>query len=147
MLRLPSSFEWPAGFVDGVVALPGGSRAVPLEPSGRLQIYDPDWHYLRGWHIAAEGGPFKIADSQPGKIEVYTLRGRHHFTYSEDGQLLANETYTQPYGYVPSEGTWQVVPTFPLLWPFSSPFLSVGLGVIGGLVLGLSKWFRNPPDI
>jgi len=147
MLSLPPSFEWPPGYVSGVVTLPGGSRAVPLEPSGRLQIYDPDWRYQRGWQIAAEGGPFKIVTAQPEKIEVYTLRGRHHFTYSEDGQLLANETYTQPYGLVLSEGSSQVVPTFPLLWPFSSPFLSVGLVVIGGMLLTLSKWLRNPPDI
>src|ERR1700687_5897939 len=34
-------------------------------------------------------------------------------------------------------GVSQVVPTFPLLWPFSSPFLSIGLVMIGGVGLGV----------
>jgi hypothetical protein len=145
MVKLPPSFEWPAGYVNGVVTLPSGLRLVPLEPSGRVQVYGSDWRYLRGWQVAAEGGPFKIVASQPEKIEVYTLRGTHHFTYGEAGQLLAVETYTQPYDSLLNAGRSQIVPTFPLLWPFSSPFLSVGLVVIGLLGLRLSKSLRNRP--
>jgi len=147
MVKLPPSFEWPPGYVSGVVTSPSGFRIVPLEPSGRVQVYGPGWRYVRGWQVAAEGGPFKIVTSQPEKIEVYTLRGSHHFTYSEDGQLLATETNTQPYDSVRNGGRSQVVPTFPLLWPFSSPFLSIGLVVIGAMGLRLSKWLRNRPSM
>jgi hypothetical protein len=147
ILKLPASFEWPPGYVNRVVTLPSGLRVVPLEPSGRVQVYGPDWRYLRGWQVAAEGGPFKIVSTQPKKIEIYTRRGTHHFTYSEAGELLASETYTQPYDSMLSEGHAQVVPTFPLLWPFSSPFLSVGLAAIGGVGLRLSKWLRNRPGM
>ena len=87
MVKLPPSFEWPAGYVNGVVTSPSGLRIVPLEPSGRVQVYGPGWRYLRGWQVAAEGGPFKIVTSQPEKIEVYTLRGSHHFA-----SLLSGET-------------------------------------------------------
>lgn len=145
VVKLPSSFEWPPGYVSGVVTTPSGLSIVPLEPSGRVQVYGSDWRYLRGWQVAAEGGPFKIVISHPEKIEVYTLRGSHHLTYSETGKLLTTETYTQPYDSVHNAGHSQAVPTFPLLWPFSSPFLSVGLVVIGGAGLRLSKWLRNRP--
>jgi hypothetical protein len=147
MVKVSPSFEWPPGYVKGVVTLSNGVRVVPLEPSGRVQVYGPNWQYLRGWQVAAEGGPLKIVTSQPEKIEVYTLRGSHHFTYSEAGQLLASETYTQPYDSMLNGEPWRVVPTFPLLWPFSSPFLSVGLVVIGGVGLRLSKWLRNRPSM
>jgi len=147
MVKLPPSFEWPPGYVNGVVTLPSGLHIVPLEPSGRVQIYSSDWRYLRGWQVAAEGGPFKIVTSRPEEIEVYTLRGDHHFTYSEAGDLLATETSIQPYDSLPNAGRSQVVPTSPLLWPFSSPFLSVGLVVVGGAGLRLSKWLRNRPTM
>jgi hypothetical protein len=147
MVKLPASFEWPPGYVSGVVTSPNGFRIVPLQPLGRVQVYGPDWRYLRGWQVGGEGGPFKIVTSQPEKIEVYTLRGSHHFTYIEDGQLLATEPYTQPYDSLPNSGRSQVVPTFPLLWPFSSPFLSIGLVVIGAMGPKLSKWLRNRPTM
>jgi len=143
IVKPPASFEWPPGYVNGVVTSANGVRIVQLGPSGRIQVYGPDWRYLRGWQVAAEGGPFKIVTSQPEKVEVYTLRGRRHFTYSEAGELLATDTYAQPYDSLPTGGRSQVVPTFPLLWPFSSPFLSWGLIVIGLVVLRLSKWLRK----
>lgn len=48
---LPPSFEWPAGYTRGVVTTPAGMHVVPLQPSGRVQIYDAGWKFLRGWHI------------------------------------------------------------------------------------------------
>src|ERR1700680_4673212 len=147
VVKLCAPVECPPGAVKGVVTLSSGVRVVPLEPAGRVQVYGPDWQYLRGWQVAAEGGPFKIVISQPEKIEVYTLRESRHFTYSEAGELLASETYTQPYDSMLNGEPWRVVPTFPLLWPFSSPFLSVGLVTIGGVGLRLSKWLRNRPTM
>jgi hypothetical protein len=34
-----------------------------------------------------------------------------------------------------TDGEWTVVPTSPLLWVFSSPFLSWGLAAVGGIGL------------
>jgi fatty acid desaturase len=36
ILKLPNSFEWPAGYVEGAKTLPDGKNVVPLEPSGRV---------------------------------------------------------------------------------------------------------------
>jgi len=137
VITLPPSFEWPPGYVSGVVESPSGIEIVPLEPSGRVQVYGTQWRYIRGWQVGAEGGPFKVEVSEPGKIEVFTLRGNHHFTYSPEGELIATTTYKEPYDSLANGGRAQTVPTFPLLWPFSSPFLSMGLVVIGFVVLRL----------
>ena len=56
---LPDSFEWPAGYVDGVVYTNNGIYIVPLTPSGRVQLYDAEWKFIRGWHVDAGGGTFK----------------------------------------------------------------------------------------
>jgi hypothetical protein len=142
VVTLPPSFEWPPGYVNGVVTSPNGLNIVPLEPSGRIQVYGPQWWFVRGWQVDAKGGPFKVVASRPGTIEVYTLRGDHHFTYSGAGELLASTTYAEAFESLANGGRSMVVPTFPLLWPFSSPFLSVGLVVIGLLGLRLSKRLR-----
>lgn len=145
MVRLPSSIEWPPGYVDGVITTPSGLQFVPLEPSGRVQVYDANWRYLRGWQVNAGGGDFKLVASRPGKIEVYTSRQKHHFIYSESGELLTSESYGVTYDSVPNGGRSLNVPTSPLLWPFSSPFLSWGLAVIGMLVLRLTAWLQVRP--
>jgi hypothetical protein len=60
IFKLPSSREWPAGYVSGVVTTPDGKYIVPLVPSGRVQLYDSQWHFIRGWNVDAGGGDFKV---------------------------------------------------------------------------------------
>jgi len=41
VFKLPTSREWLAGYVSGVVTAADGKYIVPLVPSGRVQLYDP----------------------------------------------------------------------------------------------------------
>jgi hypothetical protein len=132
VLKLPTSWEWPAGYVNGVVTAADGKHIVPLVPAGRVQIYDSQWHFIRGWNVDAKGGDFRVKYSSSGVIEIFTARGDHHYSFTSDGQLISSITTSQPY---PSSAYGQslVVPTSPLLWVFSSPFLS-WLAVVIGLI-------------
>ncbi|HSY31439.1 MAG TPA: hypothetical protein VLA42_05580 [Verrucomicrobiae bacterium] len=143
ILKLPNSFEWPAGYVEGVKTLPDGKSVVPLEPSGRLQIYDPNWRFLRGWHVDAHAGRFRVECPSSGLIEVYTGRGNHHYTYKENGQMVSSMTYSEGFSWPPEEGSYIVVPTTPIGWVFSSPFISWSAGVLGFIGLALVKKFTN----
>lgn len=143
MIKLPPSVEWPAGYVSGVVRSSSGLNIVPLEPSGRIQLYSPTWQYMTGWQVAAEGGRFKVAATRPSYIDVFTGRGTHHYVYSDRGKLLESGSYNEDYDSLPGGGRSMVVPTFPLLWPFTSPFLSMGLVILGFLGLRLSKRLRQ----
>ena len=78
VLKLPSYREWPAGYVRGVVTAADGKYIVPLIPSGRVQLYDPQWHFIRGWNLDAGGGDFKVECSPDGLIDVFTARGERH---------------------------------------------------------------------
>jgi hypothetical protein len=131
MLKLPKSFEWPAGYVTGVVRTTEGEYVVPLVPSGRIQIYDSSWHFLRGWHVDAEGGDFVVDAPQDGTIEVFTARGRHHYSFTKEGGLISATTLSGNMSDLRKTGESLMVPTSPLLWVFSSPFLSIGLATIG----------------
>jgi len=144
VIKIPPSVELPAGYVKGVIATQEGLNVVPLEPSGRLQVYDRDWHFLRGWHIDAGGGSFKVLSTRPGTIEVFTGRRHHHFTYSENGELLASETpFGESLSSIENGAIETTVPTKLLLWPFSSPFLSGLLVFIGVMGFNIIKKFSD----
>jgi len=133
---LPPSFEWPVGRATGIVSLPDGTHIVPHTPSGRIQVYDRDWRFLRGWHVDAGGGTFKVNRIDPDRIEVVTARGQQRYVYTLDGNLLTTETYApRSYSSFPESAESHVVPTKPWLWSFSHPFLSWGVGMLGMAVL------------
>jgi hypothetical protein len=129
-LRLPTDCEWPAGYVRGVVTMPGGNYAVPLWPSGRIQIYDSKWHFICGWNVDALGGYFWVRCSQAGNIEVYPMRGDHRYSFTPEGKLLSSERLDQNWPHLP-KGQSVFVPTPLLLWIFSSPIISGAVAVVG----------------
>ena len=90
---LPDSFEWPAGYVTGVATTPNGLFIVPLTPSGRIQVYDADWKFVRGWHLDAGGGTFKVRALAADRIEVFTARGQWHYVFDEQGRMISRQKY------------------------------------------------------
>ena len=147
ILKLPLSYEWPAGYVRGVVTAEDGKYIVPLVPSGRVQLYDPQWHFIRGWQVDAEGGDFQLQSTPNNLIEVFTARGEHHFTFSEDGRLMSSEHLTGSFQARPNNAQWIVVPTVPWLWIFSSPFLSWGVALVGFAGLAILRKIRRKPAL
>jgi hypothetical protein len=127
VLKVSPSIEWPAGYVRGVVQSSDGTYVVPLEPTGRIQLYDSQWKFLRGWQVDAEGGGFKVVIPAPTLVDVYTARGRIHYTYTFAGELESAREYSDPFDNVP-HGRSMIVPTFLWMWPFSSPPLLYGHG-------------------
>src|SRR4029077_3818094 len=95
-LRLPPSREWPAGYVwTGVVTTAEGKHVVPLLPAGRVQIYDSEWHFIRGWSVDAWGGHFNVRCPSKGVIEVFTMRGERHYSFTEEGVLISSKPLTE----------------------------------------------------
>jgi hypothetical protein len=140
-LKLPNSFEWPVGNVCGVKSTADGKHVVPLEPSGRVQIYDANWHFLRGWHVGAHGGGFQVECPASGGVEVYTGRGQHHYSFTEEGELVSATTYRD---WPPLDsGSCLIVPTSLPGWIFSSPFFSWGTVLLGGIGLWVFKKLKS----
>lgn len=139
IIKLPASYEWPAGYVRGVVTTVDGRHIVPLVPPGRVQIYDSQWHFIRGWNVDASGGDFRVRCSSDGGIEVFTARGQRHYSFSQDGQLISSGRFSEPFSLLVVESQSVVVPTPSLLWIFSSPFLSWAVAVVGFVGLAVMK--------
>jgi hypothetical protein len=137
---LPKSFEWPVGNAKGVVTTADRFFVVPHVPSGRVQIYDANWKFLRGWHVDARGGSFRLHISNGNQINVMISRGQRHYVFDLDGTLVRNEPYSQAaYDSFPKASSSYAVPTAPWLWIFTSPACSWLAIAFGALLLFLKN--------
>lgn len=134
---LPASFEWPVGEVGGVVMDPRGNYIVPLKATGRIQVYDQEKRFLRGWFVDAAGGVFKLHVTDEDNIEVFIERCQLGYLFGLDGTLVHRDTYA-PKGYSDVVSESSLVVRFPapwILWLLASPINAWGVGALG--MLGL----------
>ena len=141
---LPESFEWPVGRAQGALAMPDGSLIVPHEPSGRIQIYNGDLSFQRGWFIDAHGGAFRLSPADGNTFYVFTARGDHKYLYDMHGSLFSRGTYPGA-DYSKAEHAGQVVdiPTPFYLMVFAHPFASWLVAAIGVALLFLTGEARR----
>ena len=136
---LPKSFEWPIGSADGILETTDHFFVVPHSPSGRVQIYDSRWKFVRGWHVEAGGGTFRLFLSELNRINVVTSRGQWHYVYTLEGALLSAKHYPLgSYDSFPEQGISHTVPTPLWLWTFTSPLYSWLAAMFGMLLLFLN---------
>ncbi len=142
---LSASTEWPVGWAEGVVTDTEGRSIVPHPSSGRVQVYDADGRFLRGWFVPASGGDFKVDVTGQNQVEVFTARGRERLLYTIDGDLLHRGTYApRSYGDVgPGAPTVRQFRTPWFLRPFAHPGIAWGVAVVG--VLGLASVHLRKP--
>lgn len=128
---LSSTFQWPVGYASGVVTTASGFRVVPLNACGRIQVYDAQLHFVRGWWTDTQGKDFKLDVVNGDQIKVYANRNRL-LIYDLQGQLLNQSTYggVDAFNAVPA-GESMLIPTFWPLWVFSNPFYSWALAAAG----------------
>jgi len=133
--RFPPSFEFPIWRTESAATLADGTHAVAHMPSGRIQLYDRDWHYLRGWRVPSGGGDIHLLTPSKDQICVWLEHGDGRATYDLNGKLLNLEWDTPRPAWVSREKV--TVPTPFLLRSFSDPMLSWVIGAIGLALLAL----------
>jgi hypothetical protein len=134
-LGFSKSFEWPIGSASGAVKLSDGTIIVPHGPTGRIQVYNQDLEFQRGWHIDAGGGVFKLVPADENSFYIYTLRNGMEYQYDADGSLLSSEQYTGSYSEVISPAFSVSIPTPFYLMVFTNPLYSWVVGLIGLLLI------------
>jgi hypothetical protein len=144
---LPPSFEWPVGHANGVVTTADGLHVVPLDAPGRVQVYDANWRFLRGWAVDTGGKPFKLQISPDRHIEVFGTRT--HEVYTLQGALVRSEPFpdtADAYNAIPN-GASCAVPTPIWLWVFAGPFASWATALVGLLLLVLTQRLAKPYNL
>jgi len=149
-LKFPRSFQWPAGYVNGVVRTPDGKYIVPVVHAARVQVYDQEWRFLCGWHVNSFGRDFGVASTLKERIEV-VAEGRH-YSYTENGDLISDKPLSRFASEImhsfQGAGSSFLVPTSPFLLIFSSPLLCWATMVVGAVGRHLStKSSRRRPNL
>jgi hypothetical protein len=140
---LPRSWEWPVGTADGVITMPDSTHVVPHVFSGRVQIYDAHWKFLRGWAIGSWGGDFRVMPSGADRFDVMKARSDWRDTYRLTGEHVARAKLERYYWTLPRYGERLCVPTSPWLLVFSGHMTTWLMYVLGLATLGFLKWREN----
>ncbi len=93
---VPGGLQLPFSEPEVIVVLPDGRVLAGLMFYGRVQEYDADGNYRRGWFVpATNGGHFLLRRGTDGTLEVLTIRSNTLHCFSESGELLKS-TPNQP---------------------------------------------------
>jgi len=136
--------EVPMGRVDGAVIDRDGLIYCPSTPWGRIQLYDRDKRFIRGWSVNASGGVFRIHVDPQNHLEVATARRRMLYVFDREGNLLSGKAY-EPRSYSDFDnwrGAVVWIPTAFYLLPMASPFFAWGVAVVGMILL--TTFTRKP---
>ena len=139
---LPSNFEWPVGAVHGALTMSDGTHVVPVKLAGnKIQIYNPDWRFLRGWYVpAGGGGQFELQLAGSDRIEVITRRPAMLYLYEPNGLLISTRGYApKAFADFPGSAENARVPTPWWLWMVTSPIHSWLIFGLGFAVLFLAN--------
>ncbi len=135
---LPATLEWPVGSVRGSLTMPDGTHVVPVPLAGsKLQLYSPDWRFLRAWYVPAwGGGQFHLQLAPSNTFEVITRRNAMRYLYQLDGSLISQHTYApKDFSDLPASSERTHVPTPWWLWMFTSPMHPWLVIVAAGLLV------------
>ena len=151
---LSDSFEWPAGYSQNVITTSDGRHIVPNIPADRIQIYSPDWHFIRGWNLPDPNMSFIvmpfIEDTQQIEVVAHTAgrgsdttRMSATYRFAVNGKLLSRETgpfSRAAYDSLPASGASLWVPTPFWLLPLANPAIAWVICVVA--VMGL-WWMKR----
>jgi len=133
---LPLRVQWPVARAVGVVQLPDGGYVVPLRVVGRVQIYDPEWRFQRGWQVPSFGRSFHVDVLLDGSIRVLNCRGEMSWFDVEgrrySSRNLAQNAADEPLGALPFDRPVSLTKNL-LLLLFASSAATWALTLFGGL--------------
>jgi hypothetical protein len=135
--------EWPIGFASDVTRTPEGNLVVPLQAANRVQIYDSQRHFIRGWQIEAAGGIFMARALPDHTIEVNTSRTHKHLIYDQKGNILSEAIFPKG-GRIystdsPPNASDIYIPTHWWLLPMTGPFYSWVCMMAGAALIAATK--------
>lgn len=144
--NMPNTFEWPIGSSDNVLVSSKGDYIVPHTSSGRIQIYDENLTFKRGWSVNASGGEFAITGAGDDSFCLYTARGNNNYHYDINGEKLDDESCREDFSrkLMRDNGQSLEVPTPIYYIGFTNPFIAWAFGAIGiGLHFLIRKMNSN----
>jgi hypothetical protein len=131
--------EWPFRSAEGVQITPDHHSIVPLSFASRIQIYDKQGKFIRGWPVQASGGKFAIELDSSNDLEVMTARTRERYVYTMDGSLIlkTNLASGETVPYDDGESIEHSVPLW--LWTIANPIQGWVCFILGGIAFAIAS--------
>lgn len=146
---VPGSWEWPLPEETRVVVLDNDQRAAATANSGRVQIYDADGRYIRGWFVPDEGGRAAVAGTEGRNTVLVDLpEADKLILYGMNGLILRDDKRPEHFKVEPSDRFQAMTFATPWYqWPLisrnrASALVMVGLLISGGLLATLISLSR-----
>jgi hypothetical protein len=91
---IPENVEFPLAHVAGIDVNREGNLFVASGFYSRIQVYNPNGEFVRGWFLDdTGGGHLKIRISNENEVEIAVVRGRKIDVFDENGGLLETKKY------------------------------------------------------
>ena len=137
---LSETDEYPVGRAQSLITTQNGLRVVATNVGARLQVYDAEWNFLRGWDFDSHAGSnVALRPLANDEFEVLTLKGSRRYAYNTNGELISTGTYPWE-EFATSSGKSAVVPTPWWLWVFTSHEYWMVLCAGGFALFALACW-------
>lgn len=122
------NIEYPLGVLKSIAVDSSGRIYCGIEAYSRIQVYDKNGRYLKGWFIDSSGGSFKIKVDEKDLLHIATARNGIHYIYNVNGELISKQgnrksyyneiaTDDQQYRFIDREGNTYKIWGFSLLYP------------------------------
>lgn len=138
--HIPDNFEFPIERRATALLDANGKAYIPLESKSRIQVYDKNAKFQRGWHYETFGGKTKLWLIGDTVIRVATAREAKLFFYDTHGVLLKTEDYAPlsfssfvEQSYVPFNYDTPLI-----LLPFSTVLGNLGVVLLGMIMVNLA---------
>lgn len=146
--HLPEAWEWPVGKNSSVIAFDSGAKVVLLRDMGRVQVYDREGRYVRGWTAENSSGHTSLSlyknKAGSGAEEETFLVGRGlspKYTYDLQGAALGEREWDYDSMGFPDHQAADFPEIFPVPWykwfiaSQLNSLICLLLGLSGGLIL------------
>lgn len=91
---IPQSIEFPLGDVEGIDVSRDGNLFVASGFYSRIQVYNPEGDFIRGWFLNRTGGGLlKIRINDENEVEVAVYHGKKLHVFDQNGRLLKSRKY------------------------------------------------------
>ena len=134
---MPNSLESPVLLPSSSASDSSGNTVVALNSTGRIQIYAPDGHFIRGWYVEQSEAACKVRFTASGDIEVFSRNRNRRYVYDLQGHLLSQVAVPETTfdGVAAHTATGKIPRSLFILWPFAQPFAAWSLIACGQLGL------------
>jgi hypothetical protein len=137
--------EWPPGRSSQVVIDPQQNHIVVMNWIGRIQIYDAQRRFVRGWWFPGGGdGQVKLRFLEKGNLQVWQGKQYRSFVFTPAGKPFRQTKITpEEFEIVQGEPYTSATFTTPwYLWPLTHPvygWLTAAAGMAGSVVLEIAE--------